>query len=950
MTSRKRTNGGFAVVLLVKATNGRRYALKRVSVNNKHDLDICKQEINIMKLVSGHKNTISFLDFSINQIKEEIFEVLILMEYCKDGHVVQLMNERINDGFNESLVLKIFSDTCEAVAQLHQAKPPVIHRDLKVENILLSGRGEFVLCDYGSATTRNINPQIHQTGTAKFSLWFSKQRKVKLKGCVPFAFEVVYILLPSSMDEGPTKVEEEIQKYTTLSYRAPEMVDLYSGKTISTKSDIWALGCLLYKLCFFTLPFGESTLAIQSAQFSFPEKSRYSKELHSLIIFTTTAVPTADSTMTSTASATAATTTTTTTTPTAKITPTLQQQQLQQQLQRQRLLLQQQGHCSNDNSNFSNSNCNNNNSDGKDYSYSNIDTATMTTVTSATVITTATTPTAKITPTVTLPITASATAITTATITTAKITPTARATETMENVRSEIKCTVLICFPGYLLTPDPDTRPDIYQVSHIAFKLRGLECPVINIHQEQQRQQELQRQQQLRERQLQQQQHQQLLLQQQQQQRAQQQFHQHQGYHQNVDPSQYPSQSQYVQSHIEQNPFINFNDSSSQQQPHVPRANIVSKSDEHLKPWQPTHMRSKSDPRAAMGLDMKYPFHRSPSDPELQTSQPATDKLIEIDTVGPEKENWNPFSPYYTAKDSDFTTDPDQCDDDLDFASLRDNLPSKQPSDVNAQSFNPRRDVVPGESVNDVLSPGELPPDIATNPFFQNSALINVDVSSDSSDSGRDSPSQLQRAVLPPLSPGTADPFGAVPFSLPNAKPKKAEPVSPDVFGSAPFELAVNRNESKAVEDISVDKSRRGEELISFGLQFSHKDSRGETGRESPKNPFEFESFSTTSESVAISNKSRDDRVSNQASFDNPGLDSVDAAHDPFGSAPFNTGNNRETASDPNLHQGPARNKQVGGRPRRRLPQVPTAQSAGEQSGRRKTEQNLVLGRPSNAR
>ncbi|KAK3722074.1 hypothetical protein QZH41_019817, partial [Actinostola sp. cb2023] len=235
--------GGFAVVLLVKATNGRRYALKRVSVNNKHDLDICRQEISIMKLVSGHKNTITFLDFSINQIKEEIFEVLILMEYCKDGHVVQLMNEHINEGFSESLVLKIFTDTCEAVAQLHEVNPPVIHRDLKVENILRSSRGEFVLCDYGSATRRVINPET----------------------------------------EGPTKVEEEIQRYTTLSYRAPEMVDLYGGKIISAKSDIWALGCLLYKLCFFTLPFGESPLAIQSAQFSFPDKSRYSKELHSLI-------------------------------------------------------------------------------------------------------------------------------------------------------------------------------------------------------------------------------------------------------------------------------------------------------------------------------------------------------------------------------------------------------------------------------------------------------------------------------------------------------------------------------------------------------------------------------------------------------------------------------------------------------------------------------------------
>ncbi|XP_036022057.1 AP2-associated protein kinase 1 isoform X23 [Mus musculus] len=61
------------------------------------------------------------------------------------------------------------------------------------------------------------------------------------------------------------------------------MVNLYSGKIITTKADIWALGCLLYKLCYFTLPFGESQVAICDGSFTIPDNSRYSQDMHCLI-------------------------------------------------------------------------------------------------------------------------------------------------------------------------------------------------------------------------------------------------------------------------------------------------------------------------------------------------------------------------------------------------------------------------------------------------------------------------------------------------------------------------------------------------------------------------------------------------------------------------------------------------------------------------------------------
>lgn len=43
---------------------------------------------------------------------------------------------------------------------------------------------------------------------------------------------------------------------------------------------------------------------------------------------------------------------------------------------------------------------------------------------------------------------------------------------------------MLFCldFSGYMLEPDPDKRPDIYQISYFAFKLARRECPVPNVH------------------------------------------------------------------------------------------------------------------------------------------------------------------------------------------------------------------------------------------------------------------------------------------------------------------------------------------------------------------------------------------------------------------------------------------------------------------------------------
>ncbi|EDL20103.1 cyclin G associated kinase, isoform CRA_e, partial [Mus musculus] len=145
-------------------------------------------------------------------------------------------------------ILKIFYQTCRAVQHMHRQKPPIIHRDLKVENLLLSNQGTIKLCDFGSATTISHYPDYS---------WSAQKRAM---------------------------VEEEITRNTTPMYRTPEIVDLYSNFPIGEKQDIWALGCILYLLCFRQHPFEDGAkLRIVNGKYSIPVNDTRYTVFHDLI-------------------------------------------------------------------------------------------------------------------------------------------------------------------------------------------------------------------------------------------------------------------------------------------------------------------------------------------------------------------------------------------------------------------------------------------------------------------------------------------------------------------------------------------------------------------------------------------------------------------------------------------------------------------------------------------
>ncbi|KAI7876607.1 kinase-like protein [Lichtheimia hyalospora FSU 10163] len=241
--------GGYAHVYIARIEGKSGYVvLKRVAVPDNERLRTIEKEIAFMRRLGDHKNIVRYYASRVDPMPNGGYEAFILMEYCPGGGVIDLMNRRLQQRLTEPEILKIFGDVCEALAYLHYCNPPVLHRDLKVENILILSQNHYKLCDFGSASLS--------------------------KG--PY--------VPSSLQEIQA-VEDDIQRHTTLQYRAPEMIDIYQKKPINEKADIWALGVLLYKLCYYTTPFEEQgQLAILNARYSIPTQPHFSDGVKRLIM------------------------------------------------------------------------------------------------------------------------------------------------------------------------------------------------------------------------------------------------------------------------------------------------------------------------------------------------------------------------------------------------------------------------------------------------------------------------------------------------------------------------------------------------------------------------------------------------------------------------------------------------------------------------------------------
>ncbi|XP_022152646.1 probable serine/threonine-protein kinase DDB_G0276461 isoform X2 [Momordica charantia] len=237
--------GGFSCVYLAKDAVhlSKQYALKHIICNDEESLELVLKEVSVMKSLRGHPNVVTLYAHTIIDMGRTK-EALLVMEFCEKS-LVNVLESRGAGYFDEKQVLLIFRDVCNAVFAMHCHSPPIAHRDLKAENVLLGSDGLWKLCDFGSTSTNHKR--------------FEKPEEMGIE-------------------------EDNIRKYTTPAYRAPEMWDLFRRELINEKVDIWALGCLLFRICYFKSAFdGESKLQILNGNYRIPELPKYSPSITDLI-------------------------------------------------------------------------------------------------------------------------------------------------------------------------------------------------------------------------------------------------------------------------------------------------------------------------------------------------------------------------------------------------------------------------------------------------------------------------------------------------------------------------------------------------------------------------------------------------------------------------------------------------------------------------------------------
>ena len=197
-TDKKLGQGAYGVVYMgCMIIEGREedIAVKRISLDRVEAKSILK-ELDTLRSVGTHKNIIKLLGY------ESTREYLsIYMEYANQGNLEEYL-QRLKTNLDLVTKLQIMTDCAGAVSYMHQLMPPVVHRDIKLANIVLQTDGKQLtskLVDFGFATMYDSIAFMSTATVGTPAFWppelFRRGRKQYSEGLDVYSLGLVYLVI-----------------------------------------------------------------------------------------------------------------------------------------------------------------------------------------------------------------------------------------------------------------------------------------------------------------------------------------------------------------------------------------------------------------------------------------------------------------------------------------------------------------------------------------------------------------------------------------------------------------------------------------------------------------------------------------------------------------------------------------------------------------------------------
>jgi serine/threonine protein kinase len=153
--------GGRNKVILAER-RGRQYALKFVQLDNLSPAAeaIAKDELKLLHHLK-HKHIVRLRECEI-MMQEHSRCLLMVTDYAEGGSLGAIVHSMADDNARVSAaflgkVATWIKQIADALAYCHERN--IIHRDLKLDNVLISGKGHALVADFGFA--RELSPSGH---------------------------------------------------------------------------------------------------------------------------------------------------------------------------------------------------------------------------------------------------------------------------------------------------------------------------------------------------------------------------------------------------------------------------------------------------------------------------------------------------------------------------------------------------------------------------------------------------------------------------------------------------------------------------------------------------------------------------------------------------------------------------------------------------------------------